>query len=169
MIAGFQGTAPRDSAATFKGSGSVLIGSGKLDNLEPLKMIADRLGFEAIAKEGFRDFKCRFEVNNRELKLAELSMVQSRLENLVAGEIGFDGTLNLTLHTSLPESEVEHLLLPEEFRRLLHDWGGADLAFSISGTAEQPVVVLDELQARKSGRENQAEGLRKIINDLLKP
>lgn len=120
---------------TLQGEGFISIKDGKLWEWDLLKGVGELLFMPIYQKIIFRDARVNFNIQNKTISIVDSSLESEKLDLSAEGKIGFDGSLDLALHTELNEDLIKE---SPDLRKFTSFILGNLITVKITGTLQKP-------------------------------
>lgn len=159
-----QGTLSDSLRQNLSGNGSIKLADGRLSGNQLTRDLAAFLQLDELRELVFRQVDGRIQLDRGRVKIDSV-FDSSRLRMKPQGQVGLDGSLDLTLGASLAPELMQKLDRKGSFSRLLtgaDGWG--QLPLKLSGSYSAPRFALDSRAlGQQAGQQLQQQLLQKLL------
>lgn len=159
-----QGTLSDSLRQNLSGNGSIKLADGRLSGNQLTRDLAAFLQLNELRELVFKQFDGRMQLDRGRVKIDSV-FDSSRLRMKPQGQVGLDGSLDLTLGASLAPELMQKLDRKGSFSRLLtgaDGWG--QLPLKLSGSYSAPRFALDSRAlGQQAGQQLQQQLLQKLL------
>ncbi|OEU74327.1 MAG: hypothetical protein BA874_02420 [Desulfuromonadales bacterium C00003068] len=160
-----QGTDLKVIRQQLSGQGELQLREGRLTGTNLVKGLSNFLGLPELSVMGFDQANGRFAITKGRFDLTS-TLISQDLHLAPQGDVGLDGTLNLSLDLRLSPDLTEKLDSSGRFAQLLVDadgWGQVPL--QIKGSVVRPSFTLDSAFIKDALKEKARQKLQETLED----
>ena len=171
MQSSFAGTAgnPQEVIDQLTANGKVTMSEGMIRNFPLLNNIAAQLGLKTFDEQKIRNLYNTFTIKDGKIGFDNFTMMISGTEWSLAGQAGFDGSLDYNLGIKLDRGSLGGSEALQTLGALL---GSKDskvvIPISLTGTYSEPNIQIDRSKLTESADKTLEEEGKKLLNNLFK-